>query len=557
MTHARARIATLAEIALVLALALAVRAPLVGQELSNDELYHVLAARQYLVDGTFTLARGAPYERASGFTGVVAESFALFGESPTAARLPALLAGALTAALAFAWLRAAGARGAAFAAGLLVALDPELVRLSQMCRFYTPQHLLFLAGLVGIDAAFAPARRVLTRAAFAALAVLGFFCADALQEATRVGFVGVGVFVGLVAAGSALRRRLAPARIALLVAGVSLAAAIAGAAALRSGFAARQLEGARYVDLWAQQAASSPRFYHHWLVADHPTLWPLFPLAAVAALALRPRPGLLCACVFGVGITLHSLLAMKSPRYVAYLLPPFFVVSGLALALLLPAFERLAERVATATPFLGERPRLVRAAGLGASFALLLFLLATNGAFAETVRLVLADPSYRDSITATNGPTVSWRRAAEVLRPEVAKAEIVIGTDAMKTLYHLGRIDVEMNLTHQHEDIPLDQPPRPDFTIGEKLGIPLVTQPASVARLLDCHHDGMFVAQTGFFVADWVLPPATRALLLARTEPIELPEAWGVMARRWRTPVLASDCPSSLPPAAPGAPHAR
>jgi UMF1 family MFS transporter len=50
---------------------------------------------------------------------------------------------------------------------------------------------------------------------------------------------------------------------------------------------------------------------------------------------------------------------------------------------------------------------------------------------------------------------------------------------------------------------------------------------------------------------------ATRALLLARTEPIELPEAWGVMARRWRTPVLASDCPSSLPPAAPGAPHAR
>ena len=68
MTRSSAGILALVEIALVFAIALAVRAPLAGQELSNDELYHVLAARQYLADGTFTLAHGAQYDRAADFT---------------------------------------------------------------------------------------------------------------------------------------------------------------------------------------------------------------------------------------------------------------------------------------------------------------------------------------------------------------------------------------------------------------------------------------------------------------------------------------------------------
>lgn len=547
MTRARALLPALIEIALVLAIALAMRAPLVGQELSNDELYHVLAARQHAIDGTFTLARGLPYDRAEGFTHVVAWTFAAFGESPTTARLPALLAGALTAALAFAWLRAAGARGAAWAAGLLVAFDPELIRLSQMCRFYTPQHLLFLAGLIGVAGAVAPAQRPLARLLFAALASVCVYGADALQEATRVGLVGVGVFVALVAAGEIARRRLPARRLAALGAGGLVALAVVAYWALESGFAARQLEMMRYVDLWAQEAARSPRYYHYWLVEQHPTLWTLFPLGAVAAVALRPRIGLLCACVFGVGLGLHSFLAMKSPRYFAYLLPPFFVLWGLALGLLLPAFIRLAERVGAATPGIATRSGSVRAFGLAAGVGLVLFALATNGAFVESARMALADPSFRDSISSTRGPTLSWARAAERLAPEVAAADVVVTTDAMKTLYHLGRLDYEIYLSHLYEDIPLDGPPRPEFTVGAKLGIPIVSSAASVERILGCYHRGVIVAQTGFFVADWVMPDETRAQILARTEPIELPEAWGVTARRWRTNELAGSCPPAAP----------
>lgn len=549
MTVRRALLSAVLETALVLAIALALRAPLAGQELSNDELYHVLAARQYRVDGTFTIGQGAPYDRAAGFTRVVAWTFAALGESPAAARLPALLAGALTAALGFAWLRAAGARSAAWAAGLLIAADPELVRLSQMCRFYTPQHLFFLSGLVALDGALAPRRRALARGLFAGAAAGALYAADALQEVTRVGLVGAGAFITLFAAAAIWRRRLPARRLAALAGAVFLVGALAVLSALESGFALRQLEAARYVDLWAQQAAQSPRYYHHWLVAEHPTLWPLFPLAAVAALALRPRTGLLCACVFGVGLGLHSFLAMKSARYVAYLLPPFFVVWGLALALLLPALARLAAGVAAAAARFDGASGRARAVGLATAAGVVGFVLVTNGAFIETARLVIADPSYRDSISPTRGPTLSWRRAAERLAPLAAEADIVLSTDAMKALYHLGRVDVELHLSHLHEDIPLDLPGRTELSIGTKLGIPIVTRPESVEQILACHRDGLFVAQSGFFVADWVLPRETRALLLARTEAIELPVAWGVMARRWQTPVLAADCPRDAPAA--------
>ncbi|HVP27640.1 MAG TPA: hypothetical protein VMW35_00590 [Myxococcota bacterium] len=541
MSHgSRAR--ALVETAAVFAIALAVRIPLVRQEYANDEIFHVLAARRFLLDGTFQIHLGEPYVRAEAFTRLVAASFALLGEGPVAARLPALLAGALTAAVAFAWLRASGERLAAWIAGLLVAFDPELVRLSAMCRFYTPQHLVFLLGLVAVGAATAPGRGLAGRALLGAAAALAFHEADTLQEVSRVGLLGIGTFVGLVAIGALLRKKPRPMALAAVGLLALVAAGAIGTWAYRSGFLAENLAAARYVDLWASPAADMPRFYHYWLVDTYPTLWTLFPAAALVALSVRPRVALLCACTFGVGIAVHSALATKAPRYVSYLLPSFLIVSALALSRVAPALERVAERVSAAIPELGARPRPARLSAMTAAAACIVFAIAGNSAFVATLRLVGADPSLRDSITMGKA-TLSWTRAAAALAPELAEADVVLTTDAMKALYYLGRVDYELHLDHLWEDVPPGGSPRPEWSLDTKLGVPLVSRPESVARILACHPRGLVVAQTGFLESDFVAPPETRALLVARTEPIELPALWGVTARRWRTAQPAGDCP--------------
>src|SRR4029079_11032798 len=99
---------------------------------------------------TLSIHGAAPYTRGRLFTLLVAACMHLFGDTPAAARIPALAAGSLTVLAAFLWVRSLGERGGAWAAGLLVALDPELVKLSQWARFYTLQHLAFLLAAIAV-----------------------------------------------------------------------------------------------------------------------------------------------------------------------------------------------------------------------------------------------------------------------------------------------------------------------------------------------------------------------------------------------------------------------
>ena len=140
----------LVEAVVISAIALAIRLPGIGQDAGGDELYHILAAQQYLADGTLSIHGAEPYTRARFFTMLVAACMRLFGDSPEAARIPALAAGTLTVLLGFLWVRSLGERAGAWVAGLLLALDPELVKLSQWARFYTLQHLAILSGAIAV-----------------------------------------------------------------------------------------------------------------------------------------------------------------------------------------------------------------------------------------------------------------------------------------------------------------------------------------------------------------------------------------------------------------------
>lgn len=133
-----------------------------------DDFYHLLAARSLLLDGSFSIGAGE-YERASLFTRLVAMSTAVFGDSLTAGRVPAMLAGTLWVTAVFAWTRHVAGSAAAWGAGLLFAFDPGAIYLSQWVRFYTLHGLLIWIGAISVYRLFskpvAPWRAALIAAA--------------------------------------------------------------------------------------------------------------------------------------------------------------------------------------------------------------------------------------------------------------------------------------------------------------------------------------------------------------------------------------------------------
>ncbi len=567
-------LAIAAGIAIVIFLA---RLRLASQEYSADELYHVLAAKQWLLDGTLRVNGAAAYERARGFTLAVAASMHLFGDGVLATRLPALLCGAALPALVYAALCAAGHRVAAGWSALFVALDPELVRLSAMCRFYAPQQLAFAVGaiawFVAVEPGASPRERIrasandraarrdrdgprdcIRRLAALGLAAGALLVADALQEVTRIGVGALGLHALLVRGGGVVRAVRTRPWLALPVLGVPL---LALAIAVRLGIADDLRAQASYVDYWARAAARDTRFYHGWLIESWPTLWSLQAVALLVAARAAPTIAVFCGVVFFAGLGVHSAMAFKSPRFVSYLLPALFVPWGLAFAHLLPRFQAGVLDTLRA----GALPRFVaRRSGIAASLAVagaLVFVAFANSGFVRSLRLLAADPSFRDSITSKG--TLSWVRAAAALHDEIGAAPVIVTTDDLKALHYLGRADYVINLNHLYEDLPLDGPPRPEFTRDPKTGLRLISRPESLARIFSCHPRGLLVAQTGFLAADWFVPPETRASLLAHTEAVALPEAFGVTARRWNddtptredAPATGTSCPpetSTSPP---------
>lgn len=531
MTAPTPRRVAIAEGAAVLGIALAVRLAGIGQNAGGDELYHILAAKQYLLDGTLGIHGAEPYTRGKAFTLLVALCFRIFGESPEAARIPSLVAGSLTAAVVFAWLRSLGERGGAWVAGLLVALDPELVKLSQWARFYTIQHLAFLVGAIAVHTATYWPLRPRRLVPLAAIAALSFWLALHLQVITEIGLVGVILFAALVAMPRLRERIVRGPHGALVALGGLVAVAIAFLAVYRMGFVAEARTLAVEVDLWSVSRAANWRFYHALLQEAYPTLWPLFPVALLVCALRQGRLALLCGSVFVLAFTAHSFVALKHVRYLGYAFPFLFVPCGVAIARSAAALaSRLeASGIPRSLPAATRRALAWTAIGVAAAFAI-----AANPAFVRTARLVAMDPTLRQPGMEHEG--LSWRRAAEALRPLAASAEVVVSADDLPTLYYLGRLDYVVSATQ----LDLEKTGR-EFTPDPSVGAPIFTTPESLAKVMACHASGLFVGRTWALETDWAVPRATALFLERNAERVPLPAAWGIEAFTWRRAAPADD----------------
>jgi hypothetical protein len=496
----------------------------------TDELYHLLGARGFLEYGEPRIAEGV-YTRTALFTAMIAGLFDYLGESIVVVRLPAVLAGGALMACMFAWTRSAAGKGAAWIATLAFLFSPFAVEICRYGRFYALHGLLFWLGAIATYAATADRssrRRVVALSLGAAVCFAG---ALYLQILTAIGLVGIVLWL-IVSVAVPWFGALTPAkrRVALVVIGV--AAPVLALLAF-SMFGAGLLERYRWTPAWGAAGRNEFWYYHFWLVLYYPTLWPLFPLAALAALALKPRPALFSLCIFVPALLLSSFGGMKDLDYLYYAFPFLFIIWGIAIMFVIERLWNFILEIARrGLGGLGVAPRawIVRtvvACAIG-------FVVLANSASVRSVAM-LAGITVPPEVAPPD-----WAAAAEPLRPWLQEASVVLTTSDIETLYFLGDYDVLINRSRLSE-----LPERIEFARDPRTGRPVVSTPESVDLIMDCFPDGLIVTSKHRWRVPEQLDDRIADAIVRHTVPIELPRASLIMAFRWaRAPgtVLPATC---------------
>ena len=510
------------EVLALFGVVVAVRAVTLEHQPVHDEIFHVLAARSWAEDGTFRIADGE-YTRAFVFTAIVGWFYQLFGDSPTVARLPSLLFGSLWVVAVFVWTRAVAGRTAAWIAGFLFCLAPGGIFLSQFIRFYALHGLVFWLGATGLYLLLTRRLSLPATAALAAAVAACFAFALHLQATTVIGLAALGAWVAVELASrpavrqALLSRRYWPftaAAVLLVLAGVFFLA--------QGGTLERLWRSYQNALLWNQSTQDAFRFYHYLYLEQYPTLWTLLPLGALFVIVRRPRLGLFCVVTFATALILHSFAGTKWERYFYYAMPFFFVMWGIVLAEMIPPVRALLRRVAERA-FQAPSPRLATWTEWGGLVAVAAFLIASNSAFPETARTLLTHPKWPEERR-------NWAAAAERLKPSIDEAAVLVTTNAMMTLYYLGRYDVSIN----RSDLK-DIAPDTEFVADPRTGGRMISTADSMRLVLTCYPDGLFVTNLrGWRHPLFGINDQAADLLVAQAEEIALPEEWLIRAFRWR-----------------------
>lgn len=540
----RAFIARWWEIALILGIALALRLANLDHTPHFDELYHILAGRSLIEQGNLCIAQCLrPYARGSLFTLLVAGTFELGDVSVVAARIPSVLAGALWVLVVFLWTRRFAGRGAAWFAGLLFAFAPGGIYLSQISRFYALHGLLFWLGISGFFLLFHEKLSLRNALLVGAGAALFFFGAYELQITTLVGLAGVGLWVIILLLPRLLRRLSDRPWFRWAVAGGIALAVAAVAVAWGSGLIEQLWTRYRWSSFHAAGGRDDVLFYHRWFMSEYPGLYTFFPLAAIVALARVPRPGFFSAVVFLSVLVLHSFAGFKGFRLIYYAMPFFFILWGVAAS---AAFDALRTYAATiADRLLGGKATspivaLTATAGLGIAF---LFALGTTTAYNTTYYLLTAnDAEWPASKPHYRGQS-DWEAVDPVLQPIADTVEVVLTSAPPKAIYYLDRVDGAINRNQLY--LGGSGTPSSEFSRAPQTGHPVISEPGSVRRVLECYRSGLIVSEDGHWARPAFVPPATAAFVEARTARIPLPEGTGMVAFRWRREGEAGDAECS------------
>ncbi|MEZ5931565.1 MAG: hypothetical protein R3F54_06370 [Alphaproteobacteria bacterium] len=519
---------------LLIALGLLVRLPLISQAPMMDELYHLFAAKSWLANGELAIADGT-YERASGYTVLVALGFDLFGEHIEVLRMIGVIAALATIVALFFWVRVTAGVLAAWIAALFFCFWPDGIAVSVTHRFYGPHGMLFFLGAVGVYLMVEKwdwwERGTLVATGILAALALGL--AMLLQETTLIGIAGIGLWVTLVVGQPWLLRLDPGARwIAVLAAGALGLAALA--VLVLSGIGAGLLDSFRWTPDWAVASKNQFWYYHALLTLYYPTLWSITGLAVIIAMAWRPRPVGFCLALFIPAFVLHSLGGMKHLRYLYYVMPFLFAIWAIAIAHVAERFWPFLKDATDRTldifaPNLSKKP--LRTALLGAA---LLFTLFANAASIKTVAMlagVTIPPMTREP---------DWTAASEALQPWLDGA-VLLTTSEMETLYAFDRYDIlisnsRMSELRRNSEGLLDPANIGEFSLDWRTGRPVVSEPASVELIMSCFKKGVVVSNVYRWRFGPQLDDEVADVIEAHAVKVDLPPSSSMTAYRWDNP---------------------
>jgi len=493
-----------------------------------DELYHVLAGRSLLEDGSLRLSPdGMIYTRARPFTFLVAGSMALFGDSLAAARLPAAISGALLAGAVFLAVARYGDPLAAWLAALLVMLAPTDLYLSQLVRFYTLHALLVWVAAIAVYALAARApRRDRATLALAAGAAAALYLAFRLQPSTALAVAAIAAAAVPVAAWThRARLRATPAW------GWALAAALltlGGAWLAFGGFGAKLLGAFRAEGTIVLGRDAGPRFYFDYFARLFGGLWTALPVLAAVALARRPRFTIYLCVLAAVAFVAVSLSSWRHERYVYFALPAVYVVAALGVGTILRWIRAgWAARLLAAGAGPRARPwatALTAAVGLFAGG----FAAHTVDAASYSYRMLTVDDSDWWLGGHFRGEA-DWGAVAAILEGRVAADAALVATSPQKAAYYFGDLDFVLLGRAVSRRGGYDDEPGIDRQWNRQE----IASPAAVRAVMACNPRGVIVAEEREWRRPEGVPTLTADFIERSAHPLEVPTGTRIRVFVW------------------------
>ena len=281
----------------------------------------------------------------------------------------------------------------------------------------------------------------------------------------------------------------------------------------------------RWTPLFDRPSANEFWYYHARYNLFYPTLWPLTGVLGLLGVAAAPRPAAFALVLFITAFLLNSFGGSKSLRYIAYAYPFLFIVWGIGLAALWPWLRRLAaELVKQLAPMLGPAGR--RVAGLLVAGAVA-FLVLANPVWVRTVTVLaeIAVPPER--------PEPDWPLAKAVLMPWVERADVVVTTEELGTLYFLGRYDIRFSRS-KLEELPEEE--QRDFGRDQRTGRPVIGSPEALRRVFACYRTGVILGPLDSWSKPHVISSEIGRLITEHTRPLMLSPRSRVYAYVWENP---------------------
>ena len=162
-----------------------------------------------------------------------------------------------------------------------------------------------------------------------------------------------------------------------------------------------------------------------------------------------------------------------------------------------------------------------------------LFMITGNPAFPLAYRMLVGGLVQYDGISLYWWKkTPAWEAAAATLKPFVERAAIVLTTQGMPTLYHLGRYDIEINWgTLQGTETG------EEFAINDRTGKRVISTTASLRQVMTCYPSGLIVTTDEMWGhSRYGISPAATDVVLAGTTELPLRERSGLRAFYWEHP---------------------